>query len=252
MILSIIFGVIALLCLGYYSFAASYAGIHSAFLWFWLLAGIGCAILAVGSVIVIKHNLLEVVPKWIKITVIAVVACGIALFLFLEGCVISKMNAKPADDAEYVIVLGAQVRGSKITKSLAKRLDAAYEYGCENTTCKIIVSGGQGVGEDLPEAEAMKKYLIEKGIDENRIIEENKSTTTKENLVFSMKIINDFDASVVIITNNFHVFRATRLAKKIGYTNISAKAAKSDNHLIINYMVRESLAMVKEKMLGNI
>ncbi|MBE5926392.1 MAG: YdcF family protein [Lachnospiraceae bacterium] len=250
--ISIVFMVLAVLCLGYYIFAASYAGINSAFLWFWLVAGLGSIIVAVGAKIFDKYNIMQMIPKWIKVSVIVIVTCGVLLFVFLEGCVISGMFSKPVRDADYVIVLGAQIKGTRVTKSLAKRLDAAYEYAVDNKDCIIVVSGGQGVGEDTTEAEAMKRYLVDKGIEADRIIEEGKSTSTKENLLFSKEIIDNPEAEVVIATNNFHVFRAKRLAGKMGYKNISGVPAPSDNRLILNYMVREGLAIFKEKLLGNI
>ncbi len=249
---SIIFAIVAVLCLGYYVFAASYAGAHSAFLWFWLVAGIGCIIISIGARLFVKYNILQMIPKWIKVSVIVIIACGVMLFAFLEGCVISGMFSNPSNDADYVIVLGAQIKGTRVTKSLAKRLDRAYEYAIENENCIIIVSGGQGVGEETTEAQAMKKYLVDKGLEADRIIEEGKSTTTKENLLFSMEIIDNPDANVVIATNNFHIFRAKKLAGKMGYNNVSGAPAPSDNRLIINYMVREGLAIFKEKLMGNI
>lgn len=249
---SIVFTVLAVLCLGYYIFAASYAGANSAFLWFWLAAGLGSSVVAVCAKLFDKYHITQMIPKWIKISVVVFVTCGVLLFVFLEGCVISGMFSEPVKDADYVIVLGAQIKGTRVTKSLAKRLDRAYEYALENEKCIIVVSGGQGVGEDTTEAEAMKKYLIDKGLDADRIIEEGKSTTTKENLLFSMEIIDNPDAKVVIATNNFHVFRAKKLAGKMGYKDVSGAPAPSDNRLILNYMVREGLAIFKEKLMGNI
>ncbi|MBQ4069587.1 MAG: YdcF family protein [Lachnospiraceae bacterium] len=249
---SITFLVLAVLCLGYYIFAASYAGVNSAFLWFWLVAGLGSIVISIGAKIFEKYNITQMIPKWIKVSVIVIITCGVLLFAFLEGCVISGMFSKPVKDADYVIVLGAQIKGTRVTKSLAKRLDAAYEYAIENDKCIIIVSGGQGVGEDTTEAEAMKKYLVDRGLEADRILEEGKSTSTKENLFFSKEIIDNPDAEVVIATNNFHVFRAKKLAGKMGYKNISGTPAPSDNRLILNYMVREGLAIFKEKLMGNI
>lgn len=251
-VIGIVFNIMAALCFGYYAFAASYAGIHSAFLWFWPLAGLGCIVVAAACLMDWKYHWMRIIPKWIWIIFGCIVICGVALFLFLEGCVISGMNKKADRPADYVIVLGAQVRGERVTKSLAKRLDAAFEYATAHTDTRVIVSGGQGTGEDISEALAMKRYLENKGLNSDRIIMEDKSTTTRENLIFSRNIIGNCDASVVIVTNNFHVFRACKLAKKQGYTNVSAIAADSDNHLIINYMVREALAIFKEKLMGNI
>lgn len=164
----------------------------------------------------------------------------------MECMIISKMNSKAADDADYIVVLGAQVRGERITKSLAKRLDAAYDYLIENEDTKVICTGGQGTGEDISEAFAEKRYLMEKGIAEDRIIMEDKSTSTYENLKFTLEIIGDKDAKIAIVTNNFHVYRAVLLGKYVGFKNVDGIAGDSDNRLLLNYMVREGLALFKE------
>ena len=139
----------------------------------------------------------------------------------MECMIISKMNSKAADDADYIVVLGAQVRGERITKSLAKRLDAAYDYLIENEDTKVICTGGQGTGEDISEAFAEKRYLMEKGIAEDRI-------------------------KIAIVTNNFQVYRAVLLGKYVGFKNVDGIAGDSDNRLLLNYMVREGLALFKE------
>lgn len=236
----------AIFCLGYYAFAASYAGVASSFLFFWLLAAIGFGVLIILAVLHKKLHILDTIPKAVKIAVITVFCLGCAVFLTMEGLIISKMNEKAGNDVDYIIVLGAQVRGERVTKSLAKRLDAAYEYLIRNKDTLVICTGGQGSGEDITEALAMKRYLVDKGIDENRIIMEDKSTSTYENLKFAMEIIGDKEARIAIVTNNFHVYRAVHLGKYVGFTDVQGIAGKSDNRLLLNYMVREGLALFKE------
>lgn len=250
--MSIIFGVFAIVCLGYYIFAASYAGIHSSFLSFWLMAAIGFLILMIFWYFAKKYSLFVYIPKLIKILVPVLLIIGVVLFLFVEGLIISKMNAKPSESVDYIIVLGAQVRGERVTKSLAKRLDAAIAYVNDNPETIILVSGGQGTGEDITEAEAMKRYLLDKNIKETLIIKEENSTSTKENLIFSKQLIQEDSASIAIVTNNFHVYRAVALAKQLGIDNVQGLAAPADNRLLLNYMMREFFAVVKEKSLGNI
>lgn len=235
-----------LLCIGYYVFAASYAGIASAFLPFWILAAIGFGILAVIAFLHKRKGILNLVPKWIKIAVSVIVIAGVVIFATMECLIISKMSSDVDEDVDYIIVLGAQVRGERITKSLAKRLDAAYDFLIEHEDVKVIVTGGQGKGEDISEALAEKRYLTQKGISEDRIIMEDKSTSTYENLVFSKDIIDDENAKIAVVTNNFHIYRATMLAKHIGFKNVQGIAGDSDNRLLLNYMVREGLALFKE------
>lgn len=250
--MSIVFCILGIFCLGYYCFAASYAGTASSFLFFWIIAAGTLAVCALLSIINSKIHWIAHIPKVVKATVLVVAAFGIVSFVIIELLIVKHMNEKVTQDADYVVVLGAQVRGTRITKALKTRLDAAYDYACENKTAKVIVSGGQGAGEELSEAQAMYDYLIERGLDEKRIVMEDQSTTTKENLTFSKDFIEKEDAKVVIVTNNFHVYRATLLAKKIGYQSPQGIGSSTDYHLFINYMVREAFALVKEKLEGNI
>ena len=90
------------------------------------------------------------------------------------------------------------------------------------------------------------------GIEEERIILEDKSTSTVENIKFSMDNINNKEAQVVIITNKFHVMRACLIAKKQGLENVSGLPVKSNPLLALNCYVREFFAVVKDKLVGNI
>lgn len=245
-LLTIIFSVLAFFCVGYYIFAVSYAGISSAFLTFWLMAAVGFAVLTAMCVLHKRKSVLLWVPKWLRIVICVIAVVGIMIFMTMEGMIVSKMNSKADKGADYIVVLGAQVRGERITKSLAKRLDAAYDYLMENENTKVVCTGGQGPGEDVSEAYAEKKYLMEKGISEERIIMEDKSTSTYENLEFTREIIGDNNVKIAIVTNNFHIYRAVMLGENVGFKNVEGIAAKSDNRLLLNYMVREGLALFKE------
>ena len=103
----------------------------------------------------------------------------------------------------------------------------ALDYLEENPSAKVVVSGGQGSGEDISEAAAMKGYLVEHGLEEERILLEDRSVNTAENIRFSMELIEadwsgrEAEPSLVIATNSFHVFRALRIAKKQGVTQVS-------------------------------
>lgn len=264
--MSFVLSMLAIFCLGYYCFAASYAGTASSFLFFWIVAA-GClAVCALLCILNARFHWVSMLPKWLRAIALIVLVIGIATFCVLEGLIIKHMNTPAKADADYVIVLGAQVRGKTITKSLKSRLDAAYDYVSDNPDCIIIVSGGQGPGEDITEAQAMKDYLVGSGVEEDKIRMEEKSTSTKENLTYSLKIIeeqqkkktqtskNEEDGGIktVIVTNDFHVYRAKLLAKKLGYESPQAIGSPTDYHLILNYMVRESLAIVKELVEGNI
>lgn len=127
------------------------------------------------------------------------------------------------DNVDYtektVIVLGCGLSGDKVSNDLAKRLNEAVFYHEKNPDAVIIVSGGQGPQEEVTEAYAMKNYLLEKGIAEDKIIMEDKSTSTITNLANSHKIMQDKnlpDDSVVVVSQNYHIYRAVSYAKAEG------------------------------------
>ena len=125
---------------------------------------------------------------------------------------------------DAVIVLGAGLRGENLSLILRNRLDAAVEYYNENPDVVIVVSGGQGPDEDIPEAEAMERYLYEQGVPLNKIIKEDKSTSTEENFKFSKELLEKHFGdgyNVGFITDDFHVYRAGKTAERVGLENIT-------------------------------
>ncbi len=125
-------------------------------------------------------------------------------------------------DFDYVIIHGAGLLdGKRVSKLLADRLDKAIEvYRKDPTPPKLIPSGGQGEDESLSEAEAMRAYLIEKGIPESDVILESQSTTTLENLQYSKQILDRMEGRkyTALVTSNYHVYRALRYCRKIHLT----------------------------------
>jgi len=149
---------------------------------------------------------------------------------------------------DALIVLGAGVRGDRVTLPLKLRLDRALEYHEKNPSALIIVSGGQGVGETVTEAYAMKKYLVEKGVPEELIIEEDKATSTSENMKYSKRILDGIyggDVSICFVTNNFHVYRSSRLAKMAGFENVTHLHTGLQWYNYVPNYIRETLAILK-------
>ena len=166
-------------------------------------------------------------PSWLKNVFgktarwLYVVAYAAFLLVFTTTTVlcISAASAKAPESCDVMIVLGCGVKGTRPTLTLTKRLDRAIVYLNENPDTLVIVSGGKGPSEAISEAEAMRIYLTEHGIDESRIIEEDKSTSTTENFAFSKRIIDEKlpqGAKVCFVTTNFHVYRAGKVAQKQG------------------------------------
>ena len=160
-----------------------------------------------------------------------------------------EMSKHP--NLEYIIVLGAHVEDTRLTKALLEHTRRALEYLEENPDTKAVLSGGRGEGESITEAQAMCNYLTEHGIDRDRLILEEKSTSTAENLKFSLALIG-LDHSVGVVTNNFHVFRGTAIGRKCGCREIYPIPSRYCSWRLLIYIPREILAIIKDKIVGNL
>ncbi len=185
---------------------------------------------------------------WSKKIVHIFVSLVIVVLLTFGGFLAIYGNNDNATYTEQtVIVLGCGIRGERVSVGLAKRLNKAAEYHEKNPDAFIIVSGGQGPQEDIPEALAMKRYLVSKGIDESKIIMEDRSTSTIENFKYSHLILEEKglpDDSVLFVTNAYHVYRAASYAKKEGITVNHLGTDIIWYTIPMNYM-REMLAVLK-------
>ncbi len=188
---------------------------------------------------------LFIYPLFKLLSVLACVVFVLGLISSIALCIYGNADTATYEE-DYLIVLGCGLNGSTPSESLAKRLDKAVEYSNHNLNCKIIVTGGQGSGEDISEAEAMYIYLVDNGINPERIIKESSSTSTAENFEFSNNITNGDlkKQSSVFITNDFHIFRAHSLAKLQGLSP-NHLSAPTPWHSIIPAYLRENLALVK-------
>lgn len=154
------------------------------------------------------------------------------------------------DDPGAVIVLGCQVRGETPSTMLARRLDAAYEVLCEHPDAVCVVSGGKGSGEDISEAEAMRRYLVQRGVSEERIILEDRSVDTRGNIRFSAELLKERGIDrVMIVTNEFHQYRAELYARRNGLT-AGHHSGKTPLYNLLNYTVREWAALFAQWVFG--
>lgn len=146
-----------------------------------------------------------------------------------------------------VVVLGCRVYGENASLMLMERLESAEKYLNKNPDALCIVSGGQGEGELISEAECMFRYLKTAGIDPIRIYKEDQSTSTRENLLFSRKIMlqEKLNEEVLIVTNEFHLYRSSKIAKSLGLSSFSLPA-KTAWWLFPTYYVRELYGIISE------
>lgn len=173
----------------------------------------------------------------------------LTVFIITEGCIIlgSVYTPEPQLQPKYVVVLGAGIKedGSP-TVSLRNRLESGIDYAAKYPDTTIVVSGGQGRNEPMPEAKAMAMYLENRGVESDRIIIEDRSTSTMENFKYTKEIIGAQE-EIAFITNDFHVFRATILAgrndfKAYGYGTTTPAI------VLVNSYLREFFALVKSML----
>jgi uncharacterized SAM-binding protein YcdF (DUF218 family) len=174
----------------------------------------------------------------------------LTIFIIVEGCIIlgGIYKPRPEKQPEYVVVLGAGILENGMpTLSLAKRLDRCIDYASEYPDTMIVVSGGQGKTEPMTEAEAMARYLVDRGVEPGRIILEDRATSTMENFKYTREIIGDVD-EISFITNDFHVFRSGILAKRNGF-KAYGYGTPTPGIVLVNSYLREFFALIKSLLL---
>ena len=179
---------------------------------------------------------------------------GVLLALFvsfvgIQGLLTIHSYSEPYD-GDYLIVLGAGLYGTEPSASLVSRLETAQAYLESHPKAIAVLSGGEGPGEDMTEAEAMQRYLAARGIDSDRLWLEKCSTNTRENLVYSKALLAeriDLEQSqLAIVTNDFHQYRAQSLAKQLGLDTVALAAPiPAFPGMELNCYVREYFAVVK-------
>lgn len=158
--------------------------------------------------------------------------------VYLLSAALNLFHLKKRRRADYIIVLGAGVIGTRVTPLLAARIDKGIELLHDNLDAVLILSGGQGPGENIAEGEAMARYAEQRGVGLERIIVEGKSTSTEENLLFSRELMNRDRPRVIVVTTAYHVFRALLLAKQQGLKCIGF-GAKTKWYFTLNALIRE-------------
>lgn len=241
----LIAGIVFLL---YFSVEALIIGINfSTLLWCWAVGGIICVIFAL---LTFKHGRIPV-PKWLFRVLVVIISIVLVFFCFIEVLIISHMGDDGDSGLDYIIVLGAKVNRNEVpSKPLYWRIDAAEKYLRDNPDTVAILSGGQGSDEPISEAQCMFNILTKRGIAADRLVLEDKSTSTNENIRFSLELM-DKNASFGVVSNNFHVYRAVRISEEISGKEVSGIAAEYKDTLLIHYMAREAVGIFNDVLSGN-
>ena len=170
---------------------------HGTFFFFvWLFLGV----VALGLSFCMKRGIWqEHVPLLVRKSFWCVATIGVLFFLIVEGFILSGFGMSGSDQAKYLVVLGAQMKPEGPSKVLQYRLDAALAYLTDHPECQVVVSGGQGADEHISEAQGMYDYLVAHGLETDRILLEDQSVNTVQNLAFSAKYF-DKEKCIIKIT----------------------------------------------------
>ncbi len=259
----------AVICLLYFFIIIIYAGITTASAVIWLLFAAFLFITDICLSRFLKNP--AGFPMRLPVTLITLCAAGLVILLILEILIFYRIPATAEPGLDYVIVLGSSVKENAPGKVLTRRLDKAVEYINENPGTTIIVSGGKDGFDPVTEASVMRDYLLEKGVPESSVIVEDQSLNTVENIRYSnVKIAEAEDKKaeerpghispdiyksgprVGILTSNFHLYRALRIAARQGMDGAYGIAASCDPVLLAHLSVRDALAILKDRLAGNL
>ena len=216
---------------------------------------LGMFLVGVGALLIfypLCAMLLHTVPilKLLRTAVTVVLIICVGYFCVVEAFIIKDARTETDTPADYIIVLGAGVNGTVPSLSLRDRLVGTYDYMTANPNCIAIVSGGQGEGEDITEALCMRDWLVERGIAPDRILMEDKATSTVENLRNTLALLGETPERVTILSSEFHLYRAGRMAQDLGIEASLVPAGTDNLPLFINYFLRDIFALWKYIMLG--
>ncbi len=258
--ISVIFLVLALLSNAYFfalhiASPGTFLGTFFSFssVWFWL------SVLFALLFVLERRKILKKISGKISKKAKVVLVSLICIFALVSGLslffILTSRKAGESEKARYVIVLGGGItKNGELTDSIKKRVEKAAEYLKENKDALAVVSGGKGRFVPMAEAEVLKPELASFGIDESKILKEDKAKDTIQNLIFSAEMIAKHDgipleevlsSPVAICTSDFHLARAERIAKRLGFSNVYGLAAKTPPIFVLNTYCREICSYIK-------
>lgn len=192
--------------------------------------------------------------RWIRRVFTCLLCVGLVVAGITEFIILKASFGDPEKQCDYLVVLGAGVHGTQPSLSLRNRIDAAYDYLTTHPDAIAILSGGQGKGEDLTEAQCMFDHLTARGIDESRLWMEEKATSTWENLNYSLDLIAEKTGrrpmELGVLSSEYHLFRASLFADACNVEFIGIPAKTTKLPLRINYFMREVAGVWHYILLG--
>ncbi len=229
-------------CIVFYFIISFFSRFGLSIAWVWPAAGV----VLIAAALLTRVSL----PQWVRYAWRTLLIAGFALLMVLEGLVISGMRATAPPGMDYLIVLGASVYKDGPSPGLTRRINAVMKCLDDHPDAIIIASGGQGRDEPISEARCIRDELVKRGVDPARIVQEDRATDTRENIAFSKALMARPDAQVGIVTNNYHVWRALRLARRAGLVNAHGIASDYTGPTLIHFMFREAVSITVSFLKG--
>ena len=234
-----------------------------AFVFFFCLTGyrtLGLVCLGLIAVLIfyrVMFRLRKKHPKSVKVVVrvfTAILCIGLLIFGITEAFIIRASFGNPEESADYLLVLGAKVNDNGPSLALRNRIDAAYDYLTAHPGTIAVLSGGQGPDEPMTEAQCMFDALVAMGIAPDRLWLEGQSTSTWENLKFTLALIEEKTGTrperIALLSSEFHLCRAALFARECGLDTVGVPAKTTLFFLKVNYFIREAVAIWHYYLIG--
>ena len=223
-------------------FAGRYPGAQFAVWTCWGLAGLS---LVYGFICLLcRHARWGSLARTVRQIIHGLLALFVISFIAIESLILTGARSDPEAAVDCVLVLGAGLRGETPSIALAVRLDRAAAYLERYPDVPVVVSGGQGPGEAIAEAEAMYRYLTARGVDPERIIRESRSSNTSENVALSVPLMPEGTTRVAVVSNEFHLYRARALLRRAGMQPLALSAPTPLWYLKPVYYFREYFSVI--------
>ena len=169
---------------------------------------------------------------------------GLLLFaIYAISALLNLIHRRDNQNFDYIVVLGAGIRGERVTPLLAARLDRGIALLKKNKKALLILSGGQGPGEDITEGEAMARYALSRRVPPEKILVEKQSRNTRQNLEYSRELMERTHPRVAVVTTSYHVFRALLIARRM-HLPCKGFGAKTKWYYTLNALIREYVGYV--------
>ena len=211
------------------------------------------ALLALAAAMLLRPRWFRRLPRWLRRTGGALLGAGLALLAAVLVMMAVQAGNRPGPEDCTVVVLGCQVfPDGHPSLMLRGRINAAYDYLTAHPDALCIASGGQNGSEPISEAQCIRDTLVSMGIAPERILLEDQSASTEENLAFSAALLREkgLSTDVAIASDNFHQLRAAIWAQRSGLTPQSAGCA-SPWFLTAGYWARETAALLYMVVTGS-